>query len=149
MMNRRSLLKYATACAGVVAFMPQFVLASLSRDGFDAKNISNGMQGVFGTDAHTESNKVVLSAPTIAENGAVVPVTIKTSLPDVTAIAVFVDKNPTPLAASFTISAGMKPEVSTRIKMRSTSNISAVVQSGGKLYSVTKEVKVTLGGCGG
>ena len=87
--------------------------------------------------------------PDIAENGAVVPVTVSTDMADVESISVVVDNNPTPLAASFEMSSRTPPSVSVRIKMGQSSNVQAVVKAGGKLYSTSKEVKVTIGGCGG
>jgi sulfur-oxidizing protein SoxY len=90
-----------------------------------------------------------MDAPEIAENGAVVPVSVTTSLPDVTSIAILVAENPNALAASYRIPAGTVPSVANRLKMAKTSNVIAVVEAGGKLYSASKEIKVTIGGCGG
>ena len=95
------------------------------------------------------SDKVKLDAPEIAENGAVVPISVSTSLPNVTSISVIVAENPYALAASYKIPDGTMASVSNRLKMAKTSNVIAVVESDGKLYSATKEVKVTVGGCGG
>jgi len=90
-----------------------------------------------------------MKIPDIAENGAVVPVTVSTDLADVESISVVVDNNPTPLAASFDLNPKMVPVVSVRIKMGQSSNVRAIVKAGGNLYSTSKEVKVTIGGCGG
>jgi sulfur-oxidizing protein SoxY len=90
-----------------------------------------------------------VDAPEIAENGAVVPVSVSTSLPNVTAIAILIPENPNTLAASYKIAEGTEGFVANRLKMAKTSKIVAVVESGGKLYSASKEVKVTVGGCGG
>ncbi len=95
------------------------------------------------------SDKVTLEAPEIAENGAVVPVSVSTSLPGVAAISILVPENPFALAASYTIADGTMPSVGCRLKMAKTSNVVAIVEAGGKLYATSKEVKVTLGGCGG
>jgi len=92
---------------------------------------------------------VKIKAPDIAENGAVVPITVSSTLPDIESISIIAAKNPSPLAASFQLSSMSEGYVSTRIKMGKTSNVIAVVKSGGKLYSATQEVKVTIGGCGG
>jgi len=101
-------------------------------------------------DAAAEaSDKVKLDAPEIAENGAVVPVSVTTTLPDVTSISFLVSENPVVLVASYKIPAGTMPSVANRIKMAKTSNVIVVVEAGGKVYSTTKEVKVTVGGCGG
>jgi len=95
------------------------------------------------------SDKVTLEAPEIAENGAVVPVSVSTALPGVTAISILVPENPFALAASYTFADGTMPSVGCRLKMAKTSNVVAIVEAGGKLYATSKEVKVTLGGCGG
>ena len=88
-------------------------------------------------------------APEIAENGAVVPIAVSSTLADVSSISILVAENPNALAASYRIPAGTMPNVANRLKMAKTSNVIAVVEAGGKLYSATKEVKVTVGGCGG
>jgi len=90
-----------------------------------------------------------MKIPDIAENGAVVPVTVSTELENVESISIVVDNNPTPLAASFDMSPSMLATVSVRIKMGQSSDVRAIVKADGKLYSTTKEVKVTIGGCGG
>lgn len=90
-----------------------------------------------------------LDAPEIAENGAVVPISVSSTLADVTSISILVADNPNALAASYKIPPGTMPNVANRIKMAKTTNVVAVVEAGGKLYSTTKEVKVTVGGCGG
>lgn len=95
------------------------------------------------------SDKVTLEAPEIAENGAVVPVSVSTTLSGVTAISILVPENPFALTASYTLADGTMPSVGCRVKMAKTSNVIAIVEAGGKLYSTSKEVKVTLGGCGG
>ena len=95
------------------------------------------------------SDKVILDVPEIAENGAVVPVSVSTTLPNVTGITILVPENPSALAASYKLADGAMPSVGCRLKMAKTSNVVAVVESDGKLYTASKEVKVTLGGCGG
>jgi sulfur-oxidizing protein SoxY len=95
------------------------------------------------------SDKIKLDAPEIAENGAVVPISIATTLADVTSICFVVPENPNPLAAYYRIPPGTVPSVANRLKMAKTSNVVAIVEAGGKLYGTTKEVKVTVGGCGG
>ena len=97
----------------------------------------------------TESSAISMKAPEIAENGAVVPVTISTTLPNVESISIVVEKNPRPLAASFEIPPGTLPEVSSRIKMGQTSQVMAVIKTDSGVFSASKEVKVTIGGCGG
>lgn len=95
------------------------------------------------------SDKVALEVPEIAENGAVVPVSVSTTLPNVTGITILVPENPFALAASYKFENGAMPSIGCRLKMAKTSNVVAVVESDGKLYAASKEVKVTLGGCGG
>ncbi len=95
------------------------------------------------------SDKVTLEVPEIAENGAVVPISVSTELPGVTTISILVPENPFTLAASYTFPEGTLPSIGCRLKMAKTSNVIAIVEAGGKLYAATKEVKVTLGGCGG
>lgn len=107
------------------------------------------MNALFQAQTASESAEITLKAPDIAENGAVVPVSIKTDLESVESISIIVENNPNPLAASFELSPEAKAEVSTRIKMNKTSNVIAVVKADGKLHTTQKEVKVTIGGCGG
>jgi sulfur-oxidizing protein SoxY len=107
------------------------------------------MTGLFGTTDTTASDQISLSAPEIAENGAVVPIEISTTLADVESISIVVPNNPRPLAASFEVPAGTLAEVECRIKMGETSDVMAVVKTSSGLFSTSKEVKVTIGGCGG
>jgi sulfur-oxidizing protein SoxY len=117
-------------------------------DAFKQKSEADAIKALYGRSAEA-SDKVKLDAPEIAENGAVVPIAVTTTLPDVTSISFFASENPNALAASYVIPAGTLPSIANRLKMAKTSNITAIVESGGKLYSATKEVKVTVGGCGG
>lgn len=116
---------------------------------FEQKNEADALKALYG-ETVTMSNKVSLNVPEIAANGAVVPVSVDASgLPNVTSIAVLIPKNPFTLTAAYEIPAGTTPSVSCRVKMAQTADVIAVVKSGGKLYGATKQVKVTLGGCGG
>ena len=117
-------------------------------DAFKAKSAADAIKALYGKTAEP-SDKVKLDAPEIAENGAVVPISVTTDLGDVTSISFLVTDNPNALAASYRIPAGTMPSVANRLKMAKTSNVIAIVEAGGKLYSATKEVKVTVGGCGG
>jgi sulfur-oxidizing protein SoxY len=117
-------------------------------DAFKAKSDADAIKALYGRTAEP-SDKVKLDAPEIAENGAVVPISVSTTLADVTSISFLVSENPNALAASYRIPAGTMPSVANRLKMAKTSNVIAIVEAGGKLYSATKEVKVTVGGCGG
>ncbi|HTA99486.1 MAG TPA: thiosulfate oxidation carrier protein SoxY [Bradyrhizobium sp.] len=117
-------------------------------DAFKAKSDTDAIKALYGKTAEP-SDKVKMDAPEIAENGAVVPISVSSTLPDVTSISILVAENPNALAASYVIPAGTLPSVANRLKMAKTTNVIAVVEAGGKLYSTTKEVKVTVGGCGG
>jgi sulfur-oxidizing protein SoxY len=117
-------------------------------DAFMQKSDADAIHALYGKTAEA-SHKVKLDAPEIAENGAVVPISVATTLDNVSSIAFFVSENPSALAATYKIPAGTMPSVANRIKMQKTSKVIAVVEAGGKLYSATKEVKVTVGGCGG
>ena len=107
------------------------------------------MSSLLGSADSTPSADIKIKAPDIAENGAVVPVTVSTTLAGVTGITVMAAKNDQPLAANFELSGGAQGNVSTRIKMRKTSDVVAIVKANGKMYSANKNVKVTIGGCGG
>src|SRR6201989_572976 len=117
-------------------------------DAFKQKAEADAIKSLYGKTAE-QSDKVKLDAPEIAENGAVVPISVATTLTDVTSISILVAENPNALAASYNIPSGTIPSVANRLKMAKTSNVTAIVEAGGKLYSATKEVKVTVGGCGG
>jgi sulfur-oxidizing protein SoxY len=117
-------------------------------EAFKQKSVDDAVKLLYGKSAE-KSDKIKLDAPEIAENGAVVPISVTSTLPDVTAIAFLVAENPNALVAAYKIPAGTMPSVANRIKMARTSNVIVVVEAGGKLYSTTKEVKVTVGGCGG
>lgn len=146
-LQRRALMKGMFVAAAVMA-VPRWLFAARPDAAFDAKNADTAVNDIFGGQA-IESDQIMLKIPDIAENGAVVPVTVSTDLADVEAIGVVVEKNPTPLAALFELTPQSVPEVSVRIKMGESSPVRAVVKAGGKLYSASKEVKVTIGGCGG
>ena len=117
-------------------------------EAFRQKSEADAIKALYGK-APEASDKIKLDAPEIAENGAVVPVSVSTTLADVTSISFLVSENPVVLIASYKIPAGTVPAVANRIKMAKTSNVTVVVEAGGKLYSATREVKVTVGGCGG
>jgi len=145
--------------AGGATVMGLAVMASLIKPGsawaqqwnkaaFDTKSLNDTVKAMGGTTA-TESKDIQINSPDIAENGAVVPFTISSKIPKTEQVALLVEKNPNALAASFSIPAGTEAWVNTRVKMGQTSNIIALVKADGKFYYTTKEVKVTLGGCGG
>ena len=115
---------------------------------FQQKNDDAAIKLLYGRPFET-SDKVTLEVPEIAENGAVVPVSVSTTLTNVTGISILVSQNPFALAASYKFADGTMPQIGCRLKMAKTSNVMAVVESAGKLYTTSKQVKVTLGGCGG
>ena len=115
---------------------------------FDTKNLQDTVKA-FGGAAATESKDIAITSPDIAENGAVVPVSVTSKLGKTEFIVILVEKNPNALSGSFDIPAGTEPFVSTRVKMGQTSNVYALVKADGKYFYATKEIKVTLGGCGG
>ena len=117
-------------------------------EAFKQKSSDDAIKLLYGKTAE-KSDKIKLDAPEIAENGGVVPISMTSTLSDVTAIAFLVAENPNALVAAYKIPAGTMPSVANRIKMARTSNVIVVVEAGGKLYSTSKEVKVTVGGCGG
>ncbi len=122
--------------------------AAWNKAAFDTTDI-DATAKALGGGGFAPSDKITLTGPDIAENGAVVPVGVATTLPNVTQIAILVEKNPNTLAANFKMSKDAEPFVTTRVKMGQSSNVYAMVQSDGKLYVAKKEIKVTLGGCGG
>ncbi|KRR30398.1 MULTISPECIES: thiosulfate oxidation carrier protein SoxY [Bradyrhizobium] len=117
-------------------------------EAFKQKSDADVIKTLYGKTAEP-SDKVKMDAPEIAENGAVVPISVSTTLADVTSVAFLVSENPNVLIAKYNIPAGTLPSVANRIKMAKTSNVTVLVEAGGKLYSASKEVKVTVGGCGG
>lgn len=153
-MNRRTLLKrtLAASAVGVAAsaglLTPGQVLAAYPKAAFEAKDIGGALSGVMGSSGFDMSGDIKIKAPDIAENGSVVPVTVSTGMSNVESIAILSEANASPLVASFNLS-NAEPYISTRIKMGKTGNVVAVVKSGGKLFAHKKEVKVTIGGCGG
>src|SRR5260370_898583 len=154
--TRRLILKGAVTVSfiglGNIPFSlaPAFAAANdkYPEDAFKAKSDADAIKSLYGKTAEP-SDKVKLDAPEIAENGGVVPISVSTTLADVTSISFLVSENPNALAASYKIPAGTMPSVANRLKMAKTTNLTAIVEAGGKLYSATKEVKVTAGGCCG
>jgi sulfur-oxidizing protein SoxY len=116
---------------------------------FDTHSLAETMNALGGGEPAQSKDIVFFQTPDIAENGAVVPVGITSNIPKTESIAILIEKNPNMLAASFDIPAGTEPTITTRVKMGQSSNIVALVKADGKYYSAAKEVKVTLGGCGG
>jgi sulfur-oxidizing protein SoxY len=151
MQNRREVLKQSLAVAGLLGatgLFPQYAFA-FNKNAFDAKSVADAVKA-YGAAAPVESKDVTLTAPDIAENGAVVPMAAASSLANVKHLLVMVEKNPNTLVAKFDVTADVEPSFSTRAKMGQTSDVYAVAITGdGKAFYSKKEVKVTLGGCGG
>lgn len=135
------------AAAGLLA--PQQLLAAWNKEAFEAKELPAALNALLGSSDMAESADINVKAPDIAENGAVVPVTIETGIDGVESISIIASNNPVPLVANFVVGAGATGFVSTRIKMGKTGDVIGIVKAGGKLHSAKKEVKVTIGGCGG
>ena len=154
-MIRRTVLKGAGATgvlAGLLAagvLKPTLAYANdWNKAAFEAKDLDAAIKAI-GADAVADHKDLVMKAPEIAENGAVVPIGAVSKVPGTESIAILIAKNPTALAASFDIPAGTEPAVSTRVKMAETSEVHVLVKAQGKYYMTKKEVKVTIGGCGG
>ncbi|MEJ2608497.1 MAG: thiosulfate oxidation carrier protein SoxY [Candidatus Thiodiazotropha sp.] len=153
--KRRIFLKRSLAAGtvGVAAatglLAPQQVLAAWNKTAFESKDLPGALKALLGSSDTAESADIKVKAPDIAENGAVVPITVDTSMEGIESITVIASNNPVPLVANFIMGTGALGFVSTRIKMGKTGDVIGVVKAGGKLYSAKKEVKVTIGGCGG
>ena len=129
-------------------FKPGSARADWNKQAFETKSLGDAVKAMGGATP-VESKDITITSPDIAENGAVVPFTIASKIPNTESIAILVEKNPNMLAAVFDIPAGTDPALSTRIKMGQSSNVYALVKAEGKYYVASKEIKVTLGGCGG
>ncbi|MCB1723530.1 MAG: thiosulfate oxidation carrier protein SoxY [Gammaproteobacteria bacterium] len=153
--KRRVFLKGSLAAGtvgvavGAGLLTPQAVIAAWDEKAFAAKSVDEALNAAMGMASNTASDAIKIKAPDIAENGAVVPVSVSTDMAGVESIALLAEGNATPLVATFELGEGAVPDVSTRIKMGKTADVIAVVKAGGKLHSARKSVKVTIGGCGG
>jgi sulfur-oxidizing protein SoxY len=152
---RRNVLKSAAGASTVAIAVAagllkptQAMAATWNAAAFEAKSVGDAMKNL-GISSPADSKDIVIKAPDIAENGAVVPVEVTSNIAGTTSIAIIAEKNGTPLIGDFTLSGGAMGFISTRIKMGQTSLVRAVVKAGGKSYTAAKEVKVTIGGCGG
>ena len=152
MLNRRELLSHSAKVAALLAstgLLPQVAHAAYNTAAFEVKTMAELVK-MLGGSAPTESKDVTITGPDIAENGAVVPVGVSTALPGVKRLLVLVEKNPSVMSAMFEVSDAVDANFSTRVKMGQSSNVYAVAMMGdGKVLFAQKEVKVTLGGCGG
>ena len=155
MQTRRQMLSHSAkvatmlAAAGLLPSLAHAQATGFNTAAFAAKNMADLMKAL-GAGAPVESKDVTVSGPDIAENGAVVPIGASTALPGVKRILLLVEKNPAVLAAMFDVTDSIEANISTRVKMGQSSNVYAVaMMADGKVLFAQKEVKVTLGGCGG
>jgi len=152
MVARRLVLERCAQVAGLLAaagLLPTAARAAWPQAAFEAKTLADAVKALGGSPP-VESKDVTLTGPDIAENGAVVPVGCACNLPGVKRLALLVEKNPNTLAAVFDVTDALEPNFSTRVKMGQSSNVFAVAMLGdGKVLYAQKEIKVTLGGCGG
>ncbi|MBN4664729.1 thiosulfate oxidation carrier protein SoxY [Pandoraea nosoerga] len=152
--QRRDMLRFSAVMGLAVAaglIKPEEARAAQvewNKAAFATKSVADTVKALGGTSA-SPSDLVVLNAPDIAENGAVVPVAVTSKAPNTQSIAILIEKNPNTLAASFDIPDGTEPSVTTRVKMGQTSKVYALVKADNKFLVAEKEIKVTLGGCGG
>jgi sulfur-oxidizing protein SoxY len=152
MQSRRQVLRTSAQVAGLLAgagLLPATAQAAWTQAAFDAKTLAEAAKALGGS-APVESKDVTITGPDIAENGAVVPVGCSTTLTGVKRLALMVEKNPSALAAVFDVSDAVDANFNTRVKMGQSSNVFAVAfMADGKVLYAAKEIKVTLGGCGG
>jgi len=154
-MNRREFNKSLVTLTGLGAgvslgALPLSVFAAWPQNAFDAETTDAVAEALYGTNGAEASDAITFKAPDIAENGAVVPISLKADIANADSVAIMVANNPSPLTVTFEMMNPGKPNVGTRIKMGKTSQLIALVRAEGKLYTATSsEVKVTIGGCGG
>jgi sulfur-oxidizing protein SoxY len=148
---RRLLLQRAGAIAAALAaglLHPITTFAAWNKEAFGAKNAADALKGI-GASGTAPSKDILIEAPQIAENGLVVPIEITSNIPGTKAISVLIEKNPFPLVARFEFAEGALPYVKLNAKFGETSDVRVVAEAGGKHFVATREVKVTIGGCGG
>jgi sulfur-oxidizing protein SoxY len=141
---RRALV--AALAAGVLK--PLAALAAWNQEAFGAKSAADALKSLGASNA-APSKDLAIEAPQIAENGAVVPIEVTSNLPGTTSLTVLIEKNPFPLAGRFEFKEGALPFVKLNVKMSETSDVRVIAEAGGKHFAATKEIKVTIGGCGG
>ena len=137
-----------TLLAAVGWLPPDAAAAAWNKAAFDGKTLDETVKALGWITPVRSKDIAFVAAPDIAENGAIVPLTVTSAIPRTEAIAILVDKNPTTLAALFELPTGTEASIGTRIKMAQTSIVHALVKADGKIYMASKEIKVTLGGCG-
>ena len=152
--RRRSFLKFTGTLGAMAAFAAagllkttQAAAAVWNKSGFEAKAAADALKSL-GAGSAVESRDIVITAPDIAENGAVVPVEIVSRIANTQSIAIIAEKNPFPLVAIMDFANGAEPYAYVRIKMGQTSHVRAIVKADGKFFTAAREVKITVGGCG-
>ena len=143
-MTRRSLLAFL----GLLLAKPLTALAAWNEAAFGAKTSADALKSL-GAASPAPSKDIVIDAPQIAENGAVVPIEISSNVPGTSVISVLIEKNPFPLTGRFEFKEGALPFVKLNVKMGETSDVRVIAEAGGRSYVATREIKVTIGGCGG
>ena len=147
--ERRGFLAAALALLVAGLARPVAALAAAwNKEAFSQKSAADALKSI-GAPSPEASSGIAIDAPQIAENGAVVPIEVTSNIPGTTSIAVLVEKNPYPLVAKFDFAEGALPFVKVNVKMAETSEVRVIAAAGGKNYQATKEIKVTIGGCGG
>jgi sulfur-oxidizing protein SoxY len=152
MQTRRDALKQGLAAAGALGAGAAFTTPAhaFNKNAFEAKSVQEALKALGGNGTLGESKDVTITGPDIAENGAVVPIGAGTTLPGIKMLALMVEKNPNTLVAVFNVNENIEPNFLTRAKMGQSSDVYAVaIANDGKAYYAKKEIKVTLGGCGG
>lgn len=151
---RRTFIKLSAAAAAYALTVGagllktgEAVAAAWNKAGFESKAVADALKNLGATNL-IESKDILITAPDIAENGAIVPVAVTSKIPNTQSVSIIAEKNPFPLVSTFDLSSGAESYVSTRLKLGETSNVRAVVKADGKFYTAVKEVKVTIGGCG-
>jgi sulfur-oxidizing protein SoxY len=151
---RRKFIKFSSSASALAALAAagllrttQAAAAAWNKSGFESKAVADAMKSLNATGA-ADSREIVITAPDIAENGAVVPIEVVSRIPNTQSISIIAEKNPFPLAATMDFANNAEPYAYVRIKMGQTSNVRAIVKADGKFFTAVKEVKITVGGCG-
>jgi sulfur-oxidizing protein SoxY len=148
---RRSFIKFTSALTAVAAVgllkTTQAAAAVWNKSGFESKAAAEAIKSL-GASSAADSRDIVITAPDIAENGAVVPIEVTSRIANTQSISIIAEKNPFPLVATMDFANGAEPYAYVRIKMGQTSNVRAIVKADGKFFTAAKEVKITVGGCG-
>ena len=145
--SRRKIISFIGVMTGMVMLPLKLLAAQWNAKAFDETRFPDSLKSV-GALALIESDQIQLKTAEIAENGAIVPIQVISEIPNTEKVYVFAEKNPQPLVASFTFSNNVEPFFATRIKMGESAKIHVVVRAGSKHYTVSRDVKVTIGGCG-